>query len=109
MSSKEKEEDPYKYFQNRLKGTAGAAVASPSDSDEEISATSINNMPVASDKFEDDYSMDQDDDFSLSVSLKKPDAKKPAAPISTLKKMSAEEKAEIARKKAEEEFKRIQA
>jgi len=43
MSSKE--QDPYKYFQAKLKGQSGQI--DDSDSDEEISATSINQMEVA--------------------------------------------------------------
>lgn len=106
MSSKE--EDPYKYFQNKLKGQGAGQPASDSDSDGEISATSINKMGVASDKFEDEYSMNDEEDFSLSVSMKKPELGKKSA-VSTLAKMSAEQKAEMARKKADEEYKRIQA
>lgn len=66
------EEDPYKYFQQKLKGHSKVSESS----DEEISVDQINNKEIASDKFEEDeYSMDDEADFSLSVTMgKKPDS-----------------------------------
>jgi hypothetical protein len=104
----DQEQDPYKYFQNKLKGHSKESESS----DEEISATSINNKEIAEDKFEDDYSMDDEADFSLSMTMgKKPDSglSDQIAASNMLNKMSTEQKAELAKKKAEDEYKRLQA
>ena len=72
-----KEDDAYKYWQSKLKSgdkTAKAAAASASDDDdaeldEDFSGSEVK-FSQPSDEKDDDYSMNDDDDFAISTSFK---------------------------------------
>ena len=72
-----KEDDAYKYWQSKLKSgdkTANAAAASASDDDdaeldEDFSGSEVK-FSQPSDEKDDDYSMNDDDDFAISTSFK---------------------------------------
>lgn len=118
MATAQDSQDPYKYFKSKFQGTGaaqGAAAHSDSVSDEQISATDMNQMEVAQDKFDeaDSYSMN-DDDFQLSgthnnKTLSPLQPRTPGTVGRGASVLTEEQKAEKAKRMADEEFRRIQA